>query len=194
MRNMQANFSANVPWFMYDLHNNQLITAPVIPSDIRDSKDVVLAEQPIPGLNYNPINPGGNSNRKISFTLPLIRRNNTTGNVAMLKQFEALRNQATGFLGVSSGQFATNPKVLYNWGTGSVPLVWWVKKCDATHKKLWVNQTGQPQYSEIEFELWLDETNVLYKVEEAFRTMLILAGEAVTGVDIVSSFFGGKPY
>jgi hypothetical protein len=179
---------------MFDIQNRQLITSTIIPNDIRDQKEVVLAEQPIPGLNYNPVSPGGNGNRKISFTLPLIKRNNTIGNVAMLKQFENLRNRATGLFGISAGQFTPNPKVLYAWGTGSVPMVWWVKKCDATHRQGWVNQLGMPQYSEIEFELWLDESNPLYKIEEAYRKVYSLMGEALGGVDVISSFFGGKPY
>jgi len=194
MKNQQSRFSGAVPWFMFDIHNKQLITSVVIPSDIRDVKDVILAEQPIPGLNYAPISPGGGGNRKLSFTLPLVQRNNTIGNVAVLKQFDILRNQATGFAGITTGQFTPNPQVLYSWGTGSVPLVYWVKKCDATHKAGWVNQFGMPQYSEIEFELWLDESHPLYKVEEAFRKVYSLTGEALGGGQVIASFFKGKPY
>lgn len=184
-----------VPWFMFDIFNLQLIVSRIIPTDISDTKGVILTETPIPGKNFQPVTPAGNANRKISFTLPLIKRNNTVGNVLMLKQFDSLRNQATGLLNIRSDQFTPNPKVLYSWGTGSVPLIYWVSKCDATHKQGWVNQIGNPQYSEIEIELILDETHPLYRVEEVFRRVSSVLGEATAAFDLVSSSIsGGVPY
>lgn len=193
-RLQQEQFSFRIPWFMFDLYSKQLITSPVVPSDIRDSKQVILAEQPIPGLNFAPISPGGNGNRKISFTLKLINRNNTVGNVLILKQFDALRNQAGSLFGPQPGQFTPNPKVLFSWGTGSIPLVWWVAKADAVHKEGWVNALGFPQYSEIEIELILDETDPLYKAEEAYRQASAILGVAAGAVDVVQSTLGRKPY
>jgi hypothetical protein len=179
---------------MFDLYNRQLITSPVIPSDITDTKDILLAEQPIPGLNYAPVSPGGGGNRKLSFTLQLIKRNNATGNVLLLKQFDALRNQAGSLFGPQPGQFTPNPKVLYYWGTGSTPLVYWVKKCDAVHKQGWVNALGIPQYTEIQMELWLDESDPLYKGEEVWRKAAAFLGQIEAGVQAVQSEFGKKPY
>lgn len=174
-----------IPWFMIDISNKQLITSPNIPiSDIGDVKEVVLTETPIPGLNYSPISPGGSGNRKISFTLPLIKRNNNVGNILMLKQFENLRNNATGLFGVFTDQFHSNPKVLYYWGLGGVPLVYYVKKCDPTHKQGWTNAFGFPQYSEINIELWLDETNPLYLAEEVFRKVASLIGMGLGVYDV----------
>jgi hypothetical protein len=175
-------FPFNIPWFMFDLSNYQLITSRTIPSDIRDTKSVVLTEAPVPGLNYQPVIPGGGGNRKLSFTLPLIMRDNYVGNVLVLKQIDALRNQSLGLLGAFASpgtfRFNSNPKVLYYWGTGSVPLVYWVAKADATHKMGWVNASGQPQYSEIEFELILDEEDPIYQQEVAFRSLAGLVGSA----------------
>lgn len=166
-----------LPWFIFDIGNKQLITSVTIPDNITDRKDIVLAETPIPGLNYQPINYGGGGNRKISFTLPIVKRNNTIGNVLLLKQFDNLRNQAVGLTGVFSGQFKPNPKVLYYWGTGSVPLIYYVKKCDFVHQgQGFVNELGNPKYSMVEMELWLDETNILYKAEEVFRKITSLIG------------------
>lgn len=181
------NYAYNLPFFMLDIDNKQLITSATIPSDISDTKDIVLTETPIPGLNFSRINYGGGGNRKISFTLPLIKRNNTVGNVLLLKQFDNLRNQAVGLLGVFSGQFKPTPKVLFNWGVGSVPLIYWVKKCDATHKAGWTNALGMPQYSEISIELWLDETGYLYKAEEIFRKIASLSGMVLSAYDVVES-------
>ena len=189
-----SRYDFNVPWFMFDIYNYQLITSPVIPGDISDTKGIVLAETPVPGLNYQPVSYGGGGNRTLSFTIPLIKRNNTVGNVLMLKQFENLRNQAVGLLGLFSTQFKPNPKVLYYWGTGSPPQIYWVKKCDATHKAGWVNAMGNPQYSEISIELVLDETSPLYLAEEVFRKMASIAGMVTGTYDVIQSAKGNKVY
>lgn len=181
-----------------DLSNKQVITSSIIPSDIADRKDVILAENPVPGMNYQPVQATGGGNRKITFTLQLVKRNNTVGNVLLLKQFELLRNQSVGLLSLfSQGQFTPNPKVLYYWGTGSIPLEYFVKKCDATHKQGWINALGQPQYSEIEFELWLDENSYLYKAEEAYRRIAAIAGQALSLYELSMTMTGkrtGRPY
>lgn len=173
----------NLPWFIFDLGNKQLITTTTIPGDISDSKAVVISETPIPGLNFNPVSVGGAANRKIAFTLPLVKKNGAVGNVLVLKQFDNLRNQSFGFhlnakLFQTGHQFQPNPKVLYYWGTGSVPLEYYVSKCDFVHKSFFVNALGLPQYSEISMELVLDETSILYKAEENFRKVASLLGMA----------------
>ena len=172
--------SRNIPWFMFDITNRQLITTRYIPSDISDTKSIIFTETPIPGLNYQPIMPGGGANRKIGFTLPLIYRNPILGDVALVKQFEMLRNRNRLGLpwGSSQLQFDSNPKVLYNWGVGSVPLVYYVTKCDMSHKQGWTNIMGNPQYTEIEIELTLDESDKLYQMEEAFRMIESVLGMA----------------
>lgn len=186
-------YAFSLPWFMFDLTNFQLITSPTVPGDIKDSKGIILTETPIPGLNYAPVQPAGNSNRKISFTLPLIKRNNTIGNSLLLQQFQALRNQAAGILNIYSNQFTPNPKVLYYWGTGSVPLEYFVSKVDFTNKKLWVNQLGQPQYSEVNIELILDENSVLYKAEEMYRKVSVYTQIAVDQINNIAKT-GGRAY
>ena len=173
---------------MFDIGNKQLITSVTIPSDIADKKGVVLSERPIPGLNYEPVSYGGGKNRKISFTLPIIKRNNTVGNVLLLKQFDNLRNQAVGLTGVFSGQFKPNPKVLYYWGTGSIPLIYYVNKCDFIHKgEGWINELGNPKYSFVEIELILDETSILYKAEEIYRKVTSLVGVIENAYTVVQA-------
>ena len=185
------DYAFNLPWFMFDLYNKQLITSKTIPGDISDKKNIILTETPIPGLNYSPVQPSGNGNRKISFSLPLLKKNNTVGNSLLLQQFHALRNQATGLLGVFNNQFEPNPKVIYYWGTGSLPLVYDVSKCDFTHKKGWINQIGQPQYSEAQIELILDENDPVYRAEEIYRKVSILTQQGVQAYDFVKGS-GGK--
>lgn len=188
-------FAYNLPWFLFDIDNKQLITSSTIPAEITDNKDIILAETPIPGQNFSPITYGGGGNRKISFTLPVIKRNNTVGNVLLLKQFDNLRNQAVGLTSIFSSQFTPNPKVLYYWGSGSIPLVYWVKKCDMVHQSGWVNELGNPKYSMISLELWLDETNILYKAEEVFRKIASLTGFVTNAYDTVQDQrLGQRPY
>jgi hypothetical protein len=191
---MSANLSLpafpfNVPWFMFDIDNKQLITTPTLPSDISDSKDIVLTETPIPGLNYSPIMQGGGGNRKLSFTIPCIKTNNTVGNLLLLKQFDMLRNQSVGIFNLTSSasQFNPFPQVLFYYGIGSIPLIYFVKKCNATHKAGWVNAMGYPQYSEIEMELWLDENSLLYKGEEIFRKLSAFTGMVFGVTDTLQS-------
>lgn len=185
-------YAFKLPWFMYDLYNQQLITSQTIPSDIKDSKDIYLTEVPIPGLNYAPIQPAGNGNRKISFTLPLLKRNNTVGNSLLLQQFQALRNQAAGLLNIYSTQFNPNPKVLYYWGTGSIPLEYFVSKCELTNKQGWVNQLGQPQFSEVNIELILNENSMLYKAEELYRKVSIYTASVLYSVENIVNPIGGR--
>lgn len=169
--------SMALPWYIYDIYNGQLITTPTIPlGDISDSKQIIMAETPVVGLNFNPIATGGGGNRKISFTIPLLKKNNEVGNIALVKQFENLRNVATGlnisnlFSGKSS--FSSNPKVLYHWGTSNyAPLEYFVARCEFNHKSSFVNRYGHTQYTEVSMELWLDETSLLYKTEEVYRKL-----------------------
>lgn len=172
----------NLPWFLFDLQNLQLITSPNIPiGEITDTKEIVLSEIPIPGLSYNPISTGGMGTRKITLTIPLVKINNSVGNVLLLKQFDNLRYQAFGprlsNLISQSVQFSANPKVLYFWGAGNgVPLEYYVKRCDPVHRASFVNRFGNTQYSEIQLELWLDESSLLFKAEETFRKLASIAG------------------
>ena len=184
------HYSWKLPWFIFDIYSYQVITSPLIPGDITDTKDIILTETPIPGLNYAPIMPVGNGNRKISFTLPLMKRNNTVGNVLNLKQFDILRNQARRITDIFANQFNPNPKVLYYWGVGSMPLIYYVKKCDFTHKQYWTNEMGQPQYSEVNLELWLDEGSVLYQAEELFRKVSAIVATTIESVSGVTTAIG----
>ena len=81
-----------IPWYLYVLDVNLLITSPTIPTSIADNKDILFAETPIPGLDYAPVSPGGFSNRKINFTLKVIQRQSLAGNSNLLKLYEVLRN------------------------------------------------------------------------------------------------------
>lgn len=172
----------NLPWFIFDMSNFQLITSRTIPTgDISDSKQIILAETPIPGLGYNPVHGGGMGNRRISLTIPILNKNNNVGNILLLKQFENLRTQVFGLslqsIFSAGVQFSTNPKVLYYWGTGGgAPMEWYVAKCDFAHRSSLVNAYSYPQYTEINLELVLDEQSPITLAETIFRHVASFAG------------------
>jgi hypothetical protein len=185
-----------IPFFLYDLGNNQLITNQFIPEDITDNKDIILSETPIPGLNYQPIQSGGLGNRKISLDIPLINRNDILGNVLLLKQYENLRQPEFNFNHIfnKNTQFTQNPKVLYMWGIGSIPLVYYVSKCNFTHKKHFVNSFGTPQYTTIHLELILDESNILNRAEETYRQLASILGSVQSTINLAANFVNKKAF
>jgi hypothetical protein len=188
-------FRFQVPWFMYDLANGILITTRMIPESIRDTKTIILTEVPVPGMNYQPVIAGGGGNRKIGFTIPLVRRDPVMGNVTVLKAFENLRNQVQSLLPIPQKQFNPGPKVLYFWGTGSIPLVYIVAAVNFTHRGDQVNSMGLPQYTDIEVELILDESDPRYKMEEQFRMASSYMGMGQQVIDVaVTGGLLGKPY
>lgn len=172
-----------LPWFIYDLSNRQLITTSTIPSgEIGDTKNIVFTETPILGNNYSPVSVGGHGNRKISMQIPIINRG-YEGNIGLVKQFDLLRNRSRGWLGLKKKNlWATNPKVLYYWGVGSIPLEYFVTRCDMKHTTMMVNEVGLPQHTVIDLELTLDETSMFYKVEETYRDITAVLGSAQTAL------------
>jgi len=182
------NYAFKLPWFIFDLNNAQLITSKYIPKEIGDTKGIVYAETPVYGLPYSPVNFSGMGNRKLIFTLPVIDINNTVGNLLLLKQLEMLRHPSGGLLGIfGNKQFIRNPKVLYWWGVGSLPLVYFVTKCDMRHRSELTNQLGQPTYTDVEFELTLDEEDPTNIMEEAYRKAVALTGQVVNTYGVINS-------
>ncbi len=188
----------NVPWYMFDMSNYVLITTPSgsIPSDISDTKEIIFAEIQVPGMSYQPIQSGGMGNRKIGFNLIVIKRDSIEGNKKIIAQFENLRNQASGLAGIfsSTSQFQPNPQVLYCWGVGSIPLVWYVKKCNFVNKQYWHNPFGVPQLTEVSIELTLDEKNPINRVEESYRKLSAMAGITENFLGLMKTSFKQKSY
>jgi len=168
--------SLNLPWFIFVRDAGPLITSRTIPTQITDSKGITLSEQAVPGLNYQPVIPGGNQNRKIAFTLPIVSRVALVGNSPMLAQFEMLRNQVQSLTAGLDKRFNPNPRVLYMWGTGAISLPCIVSKVDFTHRGDLVNAQGAPQYTEVSVELIVDEGDPLFAMEDQFRQALAKIG------------------
>jgi len=182
------SFPRIIPWYMFILDANLLITSPTIPGDITDNKNILFAETTIPGLDYAPISSGGFSNRKVGFSLTVVQRQTLLGNSNLLKLYEVLRNPTNTLADIfsQSSQFTQNPKVIYNYGIGSAPLVWYVSKCSFTHKGQYTNAVGNPQFTNIQIELTLDEKDVTNQIEKVYRQFASLVGsvESITQVGL----------
>jgi hypothetical protein len=174
-----------LPWFLFDINNYQLITATTVPTSVSDNKNVILSETPIPGRNNAPVTPAGGGNRKLSISIPIMKRNELVGNALTIRQLDRLRQQA-GTIFSPTTQFTPQPKVLYYWGTGSVPLEYYVAKVSFTHHgEGWVNAIGFPQYTDVTLDLVLDEDSFLYRVEEVWRELASYLGIALGVVDVI---------
>lgn len=191
------SFPQIVPFYLFVIDARLLITSPIVPNDISDSKNIVYAETGIPGLPYSPVSSGGFGNRKISFSLQIIKRNNIEGNSLLVKLYEILRNPAANIQDVflqGSNQFVQNPKVLYNYGIGSVPLVWYVTKCDFVHNGRYTNAIGNPQFTTVNLELTLDETDPTNDVEKVFRQFAAITGGIEATTQVTLDQLGRRPF
>lgn len=188
-------YSFSLPWFMFDIDNKLIITSKPIPKDITDNKAIVITEVPVPGLGYEPVSPGGMGNRHVSFTIPVISKNNTIGNSLLLKEFDMLRHPVSLSLFDEGQQFVRGPKVLYWWGTGSLPQVYYVTKCNFKHKASLINQLGFPQWTDVAIELILDEEHFVNIAEDIFRKITAHAGSTLNTFKVIaSSATGMRPY
>ena len=169
--------NVKLPWYIFVRDAGPLITSMTIPDLLTDSKGITLSEQAVPGLNYQPVIPGGNANRKIAFTLPIVSRMPMVGNTGLLAMFEMLRNQVQGIAAGFDKRFNPNPKVLYSWGVGAIALPCIVSKVDFSHRGDMVNSSGQPQYTDVSVELTVDESDPLFQMEDLFRQAMVLLGQ-----------------
>jgi len=188
-------FPRILPWHMFILDVNLLITSPFVPDTITDTKDIIFAETTIPGLDHSPVSSGGFGNRKISFDLQIIQRKTLNGNSSILKLYDILRFPSSSLLDVfkQNSQFNQNPKVIYNYGIGSAPLIWYITKCKFTHLSRFTNAVGSPQFSNVSLELTLDEKAFTNRMEKVFREFSAIIGsvETVTQVSLDSASIKG---
>jgi hypothetical protein len=184
-----------IPWYIL-AENGVLITSPTIPLSVTSSKDIIYAENAVPGLNYTPLYPNRQGNMKIAFSLPIINRKGILGNANMLASFEMLRNSDTPSLAEllkkkSEVAFRSPPQVIYSWGTHLPPLTYWVKKADFEHDTRLVNAAGFSKYTVVNMELELDETSLLYQNYKLVRRVQSLIGLGETVANALSS---SRPY
>lgn len=184
-----------LPWYILS-ENGVLITSPTIPLSIQSSKEIIYAENAVPGLNFTPKYPNRQGNNKIAFTIPIINRRGLLGNANYMAQFEMLRNSDTPTIKdliakKDTISFKALPQVVYSWGTHLPPLLYWVTKCDFEHTGTLTNRAGFSQYTMVSMELELDETSKLYNMYKLVRGVQATLG---TVESIINATTGGRPY
>lgn len=149
-----------MPWFMYDLTNRQIVfNLRARPEHIQDTKQIKYTEVPVYGQADPPLVYSGGGLRRLSFNIKFFS-NSPIGHIPLLAQIRAMRHGNLNRTSVNKGV-----RVIYFWGTGSVPLVWHVAKADIVHDGA-ATRVGMPYWSEVAFELIVDTTHPLYKIEQ----------------------------
>lgn len=187
-----GSFGAKANWWMFDIDNKQLISLTTAPRSVSNTQSIKYTNLSVPGLDYEPSNYSGLGNPKISFSIQAIARNDILGNQTLIKQFENLRKPSTGLTSffAKKESFVPNPRVLIQYGTGSsVPLVYFVKKCDMVHS-LWT-ALGYPKVTDIALDLELDGTHPINVAETVASKAGSLVGMLQSAGNVISGFTGG---
>lgn len=180
-----------LPWYMIDLDNFQLYVSELVPEDIKDEKNVILTESPIPGLGYQPISPGGNSNRIVNFTLPIYSTEVFVGNSLLLRYFKQIRSPIAPLF-QKPEQHQRSPKVLYNFGLGDPPMVFYAKNCSISSKGSMVNEFGNPELSYVDISLLYDPEHEINIIEEQYSQALSSMGSIQSLLESVNTIGGSR--
>lgn len=187
-----AHFKS-VPWFIVELGSNtsglgsfefgfgnnlNIITNKSIPESTSSSRALNYSEVQIPGGGTAIPKFGSIGAKHIGFSLKVVNFNKKLGVVPKVAAFERLRTPAVGALteivntvtGSRDAPFTPNPRVLYYYGTGSFPMIYFVTKCDLVLS--YPNYRGNPQVAEVTMELIMDESSKLYHVERAYKQLM----------------------
>lgn len=155
---------------------SNVLSSNIIPEQITFNKPINYSQKAIPGGRTSIPEFNNFGATTVSFTVTHVNVNSEFGVVGVQKFFESLRQpeerydsgtSALGTLVGNSPPFIANPKVIYFYGTGSVPMVYFVTKVDFTLGRF--NRNSFPQAITVGIDLVLDENGALYNAESAFR-------------------------
>jgi len=185
---------ARIPFFMFDMGNYELIILPNVPLEVKSAKEIKWVPTETPGGSTTPMQFSTFGPQTLSFTIKVIDRNPYAGNLPILKQFEKLRVPTEGLMSLLfDTKSNANPQVLFWYGTGNLlPLVYYVTKCEFNH--IMIGKFNFPEATEIDMELKLDESHILYRAERIARMALSIAGMGLAIYRIVQAFMDEKPY
>lgn len=148
----------------------RIFTSRIIPETVSSNKGINYTEKSIPGGHTGIMQYSNMSATEIGFSVTFADFNSTRGVVATQKFFEILRTPEESRLGsIASAYipFMPNPKVLYMYGTGSLPMQYFVTKCDFDLEEF--NSLSFPQVIKVSMTLRLDESGPLYELERKFK-------------------------
>ncbi len=182
----------SIPFWMLDKKNFSLIISKTVPVTMTDTKNIAYAEVSVPGGDSSDNNYASMGAEEVSFSIKVVNFNNSVGNSPMLAQYRNLRS-AGGLFDLAffnSRQFATNPTVLMWWGLGKfAPLEYKVTEVNFSHMNH--NRFGFPQHTDVAMKFKLDQSGVLYKLEDTFNKVASVIGSAN---GLVKLFSHGNPY
>jgi hypothetical protein len=182
--------SLAVPWFMVDYQSFDLIILPNVPLKVKSIKPIQYTETTVPGDHTKPQQFVGMGPQEISFTIDLIKKSQGLGNLPVYKQFEGLRVPAFGIGTLLGLTGASNPKVLFHYGTGNfLPQLYTVHQCD--FENAMYTPFGFAQKTIVSMTLKLDEKSLLYTAEKYARVALRLLGVAEGITTLVNQIASG---
>lgn len=192
--------TSRVPWFIFainsdfkrelaNLGNRQFsaifraidtqptfFSSRIVPEAITSNKPINYSDKAVAGGRTSIPQFGNFGATTLSFSLRYASMNDTLGVTRTQKFFESLRNPETGIFSSFAQPFSAdepfrpNPKVLYYYGTNSVPMVYFVTKCNFTLSSY--NTKGFAQVIDVSLELVLDESGALFEAERLFRSTI----------------------
>ncbi|EKR34345.1 hypothetical protein LEP1GSC096_0031 [Leptospira interrogans serovar Hebdomadis str. R499] len=150
-----------------------LITNKLLPSDISDEKKSIFQDYPQPGLDYAPVDHVRNENTRITFTVPIVNLNKSTGNMLDLYAVERARSHQIDIsLVTDSPQWKQNPTCIYSgWGTHRPPLPVIIEDIKLNHKRDLTNRNGFSQFTECTFTMRYLEDQGMYKMWKIVRNI-----------------------
>lgn len=187
---LKFKFPGSIPFWMFDTKNFQLIVSKSIPLSVNDNKAIVYAEVSVPGGSTSDLNFASMNSEEHSFSLRIANFNESVGNSLLMAQSRNLRRQG-GALDVALNpfgkrSFTSNPPVLMWWGTGKfTPLFFKVTEMGFNHQNH--NRFGFPQVTDVSIKVRLDESGVLFALEDTFTKVASYGGMAQALLKLFSS-------
>lgn len=156
------------------------------PESVSTSKKINYAVAPNIGGAYKKRYFSGFDAKEVSFELTCIDMESPTGVTEEIAYFEQLREPDPGAFGIANSFFGNAnfppPKVLFQFGTSFVPLVWDVidVKIEETHFHSGQVRgvLGIPKRCVVQISLALDEGHVLNKANQIAKKAGMFTGSA----------------
>jgi len=146
------------------LLSGTFITNRLIPAEtIEDDKKPIFQEFQIPGLDYSPVQHVRNENTVITFSVPIVNKKSTVGNLVELNAIEQVRMVQRDLSITSEAQWNSNPLVVYSgWGTHRPPLPAVVVSAPFSHETYHTLDGGYSSFTRVTFTLRYVENHPMY--------------------------------
>lgn len=159
------------------------------PEELESTKEINFFETPNIGGSHRQLFFTGFANNRVKFSLIVIDMEDPLGVNKEIAYFESLREPDPGLLGIAGSFFGNEnyppPKVMFNFGTGSlVPLLWDVMDISIKKSLFKAGATtgvlGIPKRADITCEFSLDEDSIVYKANQISKKFSQIQGSAMS--------------